>query len=561
LRIKDIKKYLQEKDILPRDSIELKKWFEMEDVLEFLLNSRKGMVPMFISSNNVFLYSLIVSEDKLSDDFVADLLNWNFSPSSGYSYCISSNQAYLCGPMDHTRPKILDGSIPVFFRRDFQGESLVLEINQRISHILGIFWLENKNAFCRINELGDYTEIASMENNDITLCTLKKEDLDFFLFLSKSVLIRVFDVVRSLDDYKYPRNKVFDKYCNNPQEEAFARHTTYYNKKGELSNAFLRGFQIIRNETSDEKMMNKAWDKEEQEYESFIINDLKHDKIHECSCDPLKLGNFVEESDLPFEINPVFFRSEVLAKYKQNPDKYTIEYNRITCRSAWSLKYDINDEKQVFVYINNLSGLPYPEQQYWRSFNEEPRAGISKRSLKADFLGDWDLDYDPLFSLKNILYEFPKINCNGIKIPIWEKPKSSRTKDIKYLNYVVTESTKEWEDQIMVLYQILIEGLNSKTIKKIANMYKCREKELKSVKQLIKCLEVLKITKSDIEIISKPLLELIRLRSKIVAHVTDEEYPDGDLILHYKNLLEQCDKSMSKLAKLIKDGVLDISDL
>jgi len=563
MRIKQIKKYLQEQDPLPENNEERKKWFEMGDVIQFLLGSRENMVPIYVSSDNIFVYSLIVSEDKFRENYITDLLNWNFSPANGYSYCISGNQTYLCGPMDNTGSKILDGSMPIFFLRDIPGEPLFLEINQEITHILGVFWLKNKNAFCKINELGDYTEIATMDDNDITLCTLKREELDFYLFLSKSVLIRVFDIVRTSDGFNYPRNKIENKYYEDNQEETFTNYTAYYNKEETLTNAILRGFQIIRNKTSDEGMLKKAWGEEEREYESFIIHDLKHDKIHECSSNPKNLGNFLfgsVKSDLPFEISPVFFRPEVLAKYKQNPEKYTIEYNRINCRGSWSLKYDINDEGQVFVYIKDISGLPYLEQQYWRSFNEKPKAGISKRAFKSDFMGDWHLDYDPLFSLKNILNEFPSIKILGSKFSIWEMPKPNRTKNIKFLNYVVTDSTKEWEDQILVLHQILVEGLNSKTIKKIANNYKCRESGLKSVKQLVNCLNVLKISKTDIETINGPLLELIHLRSKIVAHATDEEYPEGDLKLHYKELLERCDESMRKLADIINQGLLNISN-
>src|SRR5690606_5953164 len=132
-----------------------KKWFEMEDVIQFLLGSRENMVPIYVSSDNIFAYSLIVPEDKLQENYITDLLNWNFSFANGYSYCTSSNQTYLCGPMNDTGSKILDGSMPIFFLRDIPGKPPFLEINQKIIHILGIFWLKDKNAFCKINELGD----------------------------------------------------------------------------------------------------------------------------------------------------------------------------------------------------------------------------------------------------------------------------------------------------------------------------------------------------------------------------------------------------------------------
>ena len=53
-----------------------------------------------------------------------------------------------------------------------------------------------------------------------------------------------------------------------------------------------------------------------------------------------------------------------------------------------------------------------------------------------------------------------------------------------------------------------------------------------------------------------PLKELWRLRSAIVAHAGGD-YPKEDLRTHYRNLLEQCDKSMRKLAELINKRLLD----
>jgi hypothetical protein len=551
MRIQDMKNYLQDQEQMPEDDEKRRKWFEMEDAILFLFASRKDMVPMYISCKNIFVYSLIVPEEKLRDDYIEDLLKWNFMVSGGYNYCVSGSEAYLCDPMEHTRSKILDGSLPVFFLRDFQGESMSLEINQRISHPLNIFWLEDKNAFCNINELGDYVKIATMENEDYILCTLKKEELDYYLFISKSVLIRVFDITRTSEYFDFPDEDRIEKLYKNQFEETFAKLTTCYNKEGKITIAYLRGIQIIRNNTSHKKMMKKAWGEEEREYESFIINDWKHREIHEWSSNPEKLGNYFVKSDLPFETSPAFFRQEVLAKYRHDPNKYTIEHRAITCRWSWSLRYDTNEEDQVVVYITDLSALPHAEQQYWKSFNEEPKAGISKRAFKTDFEGEWDIGYDPLLSLKNILQEFPEVNINGEKLPIWQIPKLSSTKDIKFLNYVMTESTKEWEDQIMALNQILIEGLNSKTIKRIANHYNCLESGLRSIKQLIKCLDVIGISKLDIEIISDPLFELTYLRSKIVAHATNEGYPKGNLKIHFKNLIEKCDKSMLKLADIV----------
>lgn len=566
MRLKDQKEYLEKQNIVPSADLERRKWLGMDDALSFLLATREGVMPVYISCNGFFAYSVIVPEDKLHSDYVRDLLGWNFNHSSGYSYGYSypegKPQECLIDPMDWTGSEILNGSTPIFFLRHFAGHkpSTIIEINQQISHVLGIYWLDERKAYCRINELGEYTDIATVDQDEeLILCTIKMEDLEFYLFLSHSVLVRVFGVNRSSIDWmkvlKIKNRKVTD--YQNLGEETFATRTTAYNNKKKPTSAWFRGFQIIRNRTPREKMIRKLTGKQDRQYASFIILDWKNEKVHEWSSDPEKIGNYFVKSDLPFGTSPAFFKPEVLARYKQNPSKYVIEPRKIKCRGAWSLRYDINEEGQVHAYIYDLSHLPYTEQLYWKSFNEKPKGGISKSSFITDFLGKWDFRYDPLISLKQILDTFPIAKEGDKPLPIWQMPKSPETRDIKFLNYVVTDSVKEWEDQILALAQILVDGLVSRSINRLAEHLACRDKTLKSLKQMIKCLEILSIPKDDVSIIQRPLREVWDLRSSIVAH-PGTGYPEGDLKIHYGNLVKSCDEAMRKLAEFIKQEILNI---
>lgn len=566
--IKGIKKYLSKQNIIPDTNEEKKKWLSLDDVLNFFLQSRDGMIPIYISQNRFFVYSLIVPENNFHNNNVKELLNWNFGPSSGYSHGYNYNKKIkepcLYEPMNGEVSEILDKSIPIFFHRFFEGHksSSFLEINQKISHILEIFWLEERKTFCRINKLGDYEDIATMEDDeDLTLCTLKKEDLEFYLFLSRSVLVRFFNLIRVLNisefrSYKERKEELY----SNKHFELYAKKITQINKKGKITAAWIRGFQLIHNTASDHEMIKKLNRQEDREYASFIIWDWKNKKVCKWSSDPKMLGNYYVESKLPFEISPAFFRSEVLSKYKQDPSKYTIEDRKITCRGSWSLEYDINEEGQVHAYIYDLSRLPYQEQLYLSSFNEEPKAGISKRAFKTDFMASWGFDYDPLFSLKQILEKFPVTKVKNRKFHIWKMPNLPETRDIKTLNYVVTDSIKEWENQILILAQILIDGLCTQSINKLAEYLGGRYEKLGSLKQLVKCFETLSIEKNEITIFSDPLLKLWKLRSGVVAH-PGKSYPKGDLKKHYRVLIEDCDKAMRKLADFIDKGLLNIDKL
>jgi len=565
MRLKNQITYLRQQQI-PLDSSQekLKFWHSHEDSFSFLLNTTDDEVPIYISESNFFLYSLIVPLKKLNDGYVEDLLKWNLMVSSGYGYGCSFSKdecvPFLSSPIENEGSKTLDDSLPLFFRRYFDGynskDTSYIEINQLISHVLEIHWVEEKRAWCKLNELGEVIPIASwIQQDDLTLCTLRKEELDFYLFLADACLVRLFDVSRSLDWGLSSGGKEREEKWIKEEQEIYATRRI----KGDPNNplaSFLRGFQIIRCEKPREELMLKLRGKEPREYASFVILDWKHGIEQEWTSNPEQLGNYFVDSDYPFETSPAFFRPDVLSKYRQDPSHYKIHERDIECKGGWSLRYDINEEGQIHVFIYKLSHLPFKEQLYWKSFNESPKAGISQRSFKTDFEGQWDTSYDPLRSLKMTLNQFPQHDDKGNPCPIWKMPNISETRDLTFLGYVVTESRKEWEDQILALSQVTVEGLNTSCINKLAEAQGCRDGKLGSIKQLGRILESASLSPDDIKIIIYPLNEVWHLRSAIVAH-SGGNPPKGDLRKHFRELLTNCDSAMLKLTELVKTGCLE----
>ena len=570
--INQIKEQIFKLNEIPKLDRDLDKWYDLEDEIIFLLNTTEDCIPIYFTYKYFFLHSFIVSANKLRKGYIEDLLNWNsgivsYSYSYGYSYSEGKLKKTIFKAMsDGIGAKTLMNSTPLIFYRfnmDYKEKSFI-ELNQKIEHLLDIYWLEDKGAYCKIDDNGDIEEIFTVEKdkkNQLTLCTIKQKDLNFYLFLTNSVLVRVFDLDKIHDSCDFNVDyKRIEKSYRDAKNEIFFNRTKALEEQGKPNRAWIRGFQIIRNKEKLSKMRKILEGREDREYASFIIHDFKNKKIVEWSSNPKELGSYFVKNDLPFETSPAFFRSEVLSKYKQDPSKYTIEDRNITCRGSWSLPYDINKEGQIFAYVYDLSLLPYKEQLYLSSFNEKPKAGISERAFKTDFMASFDIDYDPLSSLKQILEKFPVSKLTNRKFYIWKMPDLPKTRDIKSLNYVVTESIKEWEDQIHILEQILIEGLCTQSINKLAVYLGCRNKELASLKQLIKCLETLSIEKNEITIFSDPLLKLRKLRSSVVDH-PGKNYPKGDLKKHNRMLFEDCDKAMRKLADFIDRGLLNFNKL
>ena len=527
----------------------------------FLTNTTDADVPLFIGGANFYMYSLSVPLELIQGDYVDDIGRWNFSPASGYSYSCSLSGGkpnfQLEGPITQTGSKILDNGTPFLFVRDRwgRGDTCCIEINQQVSHVLGLYWAVEKHSWCVRSNLGEILSIVRWEKqDDFNYVTIQKDYLDDYLFLSKSCLVRVFDVSRLKDFSPDIGTERHREPINRPEVEIYAEHVL----AGDLSNpaaSWLRGFQILR--TDERGAVKRLLGTEARQYKCFIINDWRNGKIREWSADPKQLGNYFIESDLPLETSPVFFKAEVLARYQQDPSRFKIGDRRVECHGAWSLQYDINDEGQVHTLISDLGQLPFQEQQYWRSFNEKPKAPISERSFRTDFEGQWDESRDPLWSLKSTIESFPKTDDSGSECPVWKFPNLPITRDTDSLNYVVTDSPLEWELQILRLAQITVEGLNAEYINRIAGKLGVRDKNLQPLRQLERVLKKLQVTGHEIDSTIKPLAEVWKARSERVAHSgkIDSAF---DTKKHFREMVEKCDRAMKSLSQLVTSGRLTI---
>ena len=486
----------------------------------------------------------------------------------GYGYRTDvRGRAPIFPPLWHTGSTILDGGEPFVFHRFFEGhkETSYIELNQKICQLLNIFWVDIRKAYCRFDENGDFQDVVQVLNKEQNHCvTISSSDLNLILYLTNSNLIRVFDFTRANDWNNFAKSgQSNEKKVKMDEFKLYGKLGIKYSSNGEYLTSWLRGFHIIQNSEQEEKMISKIIGEgtPEKQYATFIVNDFRHETINKVSCNPMKSDNYFQDTGKPFATSPAFFKPEVMLKYKAHPDKYNVSGSSIQCRGAWFIKrYDVNEEGQINVLLCDLAQLPYSEQVYWQSFNEEPKGTISERSFTQDFEGEFFEGYDPLNSLESILNNFPKAAINGVITPIWEYRGQITIRKTSRLNYVLTDSAKEWSDQMIELATILNDGLNISALKTICTHIKYNSNEIKelgSIKLLEKCLVEEVVGSTIIREIIDPLYELQRRRSRITAHA-DEDVPTGNLGIMYKHTLEDCDRAMRSLAKCIENGCLNI---
>ena len=478
------------------------------------------------------------------------------------SWCIQHSysdkegrRVYIQPPLSNTGCRSLVDGEKLVFLRDFEGIKSFepqFEINQKLLHSLNLHFVDERQAYCRLDNRGDIEDVIkifveqwSNPEKRIRAASIKRRDLATYMTLTEMSLIVRFEFMRFIPgkspSWDYAERKTYE------DRDMFYKCVVAPDL---ASNA--HGHIILRTSlTSDD--LAEQWraekDVSNRKYAIFKIFDWKNNRQVETSCSLQHITNYLAKSNLPWEISPAFFRPEVLHRFKADLKKHTIDDRRIGCRNAWFLKtYDINEAGQVHTYIGYLANLPYEEQLYWQSFNEWPKDGISKRALQTDILGQFPDEVDPLVGLKmqiKSLDSFP---------PSWWKPRGEEIID-KVLD-PATDSVEEWGNEVLAFDHLIVEGFLVKPLKAIieANGGKY-EKDWRSLKLLELGLSKTGCTDEQAKKIVEPIRELHGLRNAM-AH-SDPTSKDNAVALarkrhhtlrnHFKYLTIRIRDSMNQI--------------
>ena len=191
-------------------------------------------------------------------------------------------------------------------------------------------------------------------------------------------------------------------------------------------------------------------------------------------------------------------------KYKGDRDRYTIKTRSIHCRNAWTLRYyDVNEAGQVHAYIRYLRHLPYQEQLYWKSFNEKPKSGISRRAIEHDFKGEFVEITDPLENILSIVRRWSKSDL------AWWKLREEEL--LERVSTPPTSSRDEWAGAFKDLSKLIIEGFQ---IKAIRTRLEAMNIAFKESEQSVALMEKLLDDEQRLD----GLRAVQRIRSKVDAH-------------------------------------------
>ncbi len=550
----------------PTEEVAFNAWLELADAVCFLEeNARHSEFVAYLSMPFGFINTVSAPVASLSPPDVDDLMAWNFNPrgSWGIEYCSSEpSSVRISQPLECTGTKTLESGEQLVFARHFDGRlgsKAYCEILQKFTHIFGIHFVAERNAYCRIDKHGDIEEAVKIvevsgkgEGFVGRAVIFQTELLQEYITLTDSALVRTFDFTRF-------RSGSFSGWNGHHSSELSSRGELFYRSHIEPGNgSYIRGFQIVRSYISKNLLVNRLdpISRAKQEYASFVAFDWKNGVAKEISCAPGCTANYFTKSDLPFELSPAFFRPEVLTKYKADSEKYRLGDRSISCRETWHLEtYDINDAGQVHTYLVYLRDLPFEEQLHWKAYNEYPKAPISRRAFKTDFEGSWDIEYDPLSSLKDAARQL-----YVQQVPWWTL-RSERLLD--QVQYPVTASPDEWSNEILQLDQVVVEGFETKWLKKHASSRgRTLDPKAGSLQLVQEGLIALGYEAVEARRIVSPLRTAHDLRSKLKGHASGKAATEIKRQVvadhqtyrqHFPVLCQQCDESLRELMEAFKN--------
>lgn len=259
----------------------------------------------------------------------------------------------------------------------------------------------------------------------------------------------------------------------------------------------------------------------DEQFIDFIIGEDENGRALKHSCNPKLLSNyFGANPGAPNFLKPVFFKRDVLLRYYEHSEKYTISDGYLRCGSLWGLRLDNDHPDHVMVFLGDLGeSLPESERDIWRGFNIPPTGSMSETVFRRSFLGQPTNPKSPDLVFKTTYLDFCKNWEANKNWHFFKKLHKADEHVLLRLRIPLNESQSEFEDQIMNLTKLLIDSLNeAQLLKELGD----KVEDEKGIAKLERWL--IKNNFPETPRYINYLQRLQRLRSKLTAHTKGSSY-------------------------------------
>lgn len=226
-------------------------------------------------------------------------------------------------------------------------------------------------------------------------------------------------------------------------------------------------------------------------------------------------------------LTPVFFRREVLRKYRDNPRLYSIEPLYLRCLDLWGIPYSINEEGLVHVWLGDLGRLPEDEQLHWKTYNVLPSGGLEESFYRSQIEGEF-VDVDtPHFKILQLRKQINELFLAKFGWQLFRDLDEREAYIYQVIHPPLSNELKEFSDQLIYLSKVLQDSLNvSEMSKAVADRSKITDREGKKISPI----QILQVFLTEIfgdthfvKDLCESLRNLQRFRSTMSAHRLDRK--------------------------------------
>lgn len=411
------------------------------------------------SDNEKVNYFSTLVDDSCVHDFMQNY-DWNWVHHQSMGYKIPSSE----DPGSYLYRRFRDDGIePLVFIRCFAGKPEYYEVSQEFCHYFGLYEdakSQHERIYWKISDYGDEEEVIRLNAQEVKI---RLRFLKEFLSIRRMHLALHFEFMRfsdkTLDELQLKEN----------YQEFRGEDYTFCLQLADMagwqnrnSQGWILGKKLIRYGTfvPDEWIGNHG-----KKYEEFIIgkDEDEEDKFHTCN------GNYlpnysVKDTGRPNFMTPVFFKREVLKKYYDNPDKYTVGPLSLECLGFWKLYIDNERSDFVAVPLGYLGGLYHNEQLHWKTHNVRHEGGFSETARKIWFEIKPAALQQPDLKFKSAFDDFQYTWRKKYDWCLFKPLSQEDAYNFVSLRVPTSNSQKEFDELVVSLTKIVIDSLNEKEL-------------------------------------------------------------------------------------------------
>ena len=410
-----------------------------------------------------------------------------------------------------------DGVEPVVYPRDFHGiKPSQFDLSEELRLFHNLYHDRINDRYVHVDSRGNESVVAEVTAGHVRVLT---RFLRQYMAARQLALALFFDHRADADvDFKVAKKAL-------PSKKIVAADRNYSFHVGELmgrSFSRLIGKKIIMPPPTEQSGVWPYEMEQRDKHAEFIIDVDEGGLPIFHSCDPEDLANYFGANETaPHYLTPVWFKREVLGKYYNDPEKFSVEDGYLHCGSLWGLRMDNNLADHVVVYLGDLGrDLNYEEQTYWKLHNVTPGGRTpSETNFRRAFLAQFA---DP--SAPDLLFrqDYTQLKETWTKKFGWSifRPLHAADADIlRQIRIPITESLGEFETQLLLLVKLLIDSLNEAELTRACPGDTADEKGISKFKRYLES-QLYPYIERDISL----LRTLQDLRSSGVAHAKGRNF-------------------------------------